>query len=113
MIVHACFRVVVVGQLRNIGHSLLWLLEDGKANGHIICSFQVLSIGVSEIFLSDIAEKLSIKGSKMTSNKRILSVTILFLDAIGNQARKTYEVLCGKEVAVNEPSIVLLENGVE
>lgn len=49
----------------------------------------------------------------MTSNKRILSVTILFLDAIGNQARKTYEVLCGKEVAVNEPSIVLLENGVE
>lgn len=83
MIVHACLWVVVIRQLWDVGYTFLCLLKDGKANGHIIGSFQVLSIRISEVFLFNVSEELSVKGSKMASDKRILSVAVLLFDAVG------------------------------
>lgn len=113
MIVHACLRVVVIGQLWDVGYSLLWLLEDGKANGHVIGCFQVLSICVSEVFLSNVSEELSVKGAKVARDKGILSVTVLMFDAVGYQAREPYIILCGKEVAIDEPRVLPLKHGIE
>lgn len=49
----------------------------------------------------------------MACNEGILPVTVLFFDAVGNQAREPYIILGGKEVAINEPRVLPLKHGIE
>lgn len=77
VVVDAGVRIVVIGNLRQVAYSLVGLLKNGDANGHIICSFKVLSIVIFEILLLDIEEQLCIESAEMASDEGICTVIVV------------------------------------
>lgn len=80
MIVLASVGVVIVGEFFEIVDPFVRLLQNGNADGHIIGSLEVLSIIVLEVFLLDVHEELSIKGTKVAGHKWIFSVGVALDD---------------------------------
>ena len=63
---------------------LMGHLQDGNTDSYVIRSSEIWTIVIFEVFLLDIEEKLSIKGSEMAGNEGISSVFIV-LDSAGRK----------------------------
>ncbi len=59
-------------------------LQNRNTDCYVICSFEVGAIIIFEVFLLDIEEKLSIKGSEMAGNEGISPVFVV-LDSAGRK----------------------------
>ena len=56
MVVLPCIDVIVVGNLCNVSHSFIGLLKDRNTDGHIVCSFVILSSLILQIRFLQILE---------------------------------------------------------
>jgi hypothetical protein len=103
VIVQASVRVIIVGQLWQVADSFMGLLQDGDADGHVVCRSQVLSTGVLEIFLSYIPEELCVEGTQVTSDEGVVAVSVLLLGGGREGTGKANSARSAEKVGVNKP----------
>ena len=113
MVVLPSIGVVIVGQLWQVDHSFVAHLKNGYADSYIICRFQILSCVVFKVIFANIDEKLGVEGSQVAGYKRIRSVFIAGYGGLRERSRVSDSPSDTQEIAVDEPSLVLLEDGIE
>lgn len=114
VVVLASVALVPICELRHIAHSLPRLLKHWQTNRHIVGSTIVRSICIFEILLTHISEQLRVVGSEMAADEGVVAVGIVRDDTSGVR----FGVSCSathadEEVGVDEPGLVLLEDGIE
>ena len=114
MIILPSVTVVPIGNLRQIGNSVVRLLEDRHAQCHIVGRTEILSIFVFEVLFADVSEQLCVVGSEVAGDKGVKAIGVLLNDLGGDR----FGVACGQtfaddEVGVYEPGLLFLEGGIE
>jgi len=69
MIITSSIIIVEVGQLWQISHSFVRLLQHRNADSHIIRRTVVFPIFIPQILIFYVSEQLCVKGTQMAGNK--------------------------------------------
>ncbi len=66
-----------------------------------------------QVFLLDVEEELGVKGAEVAGDEGVLAVSVVPDDLVGEGPRVAHVAADGEEVAVDEPSLPLLEDCAE
>jgi hypothetical protein len=113
MVVQPSIGVIEVGNLRQVAHPFVGLLQHGNADGHVVGRLQVLAILVLEVFLLNVEEELGVVGSQVAGDEGVGAVGVLAHGREGEGPGEANRAGGGEEVGVDEPQLLLLEDCVE
>jgi len=103
MVIHARVGIIVVGEFRQVSHTLVRLLEDRNADGDVIGGLKILPRCILEVLLLDVREQFCVECTQVARYEGILPVAVQLDRPAGEGTRVPHSSTGGEEIRVNKP----------
>ena len=98
MVIDASVGIIVVGEFRQVSHTLVRLLEDRNADGDVVGGLKILPRCILEVLLLDLREQFCVECTQVTRDEGILPVVVQLNSPAGEGTRVSYSSAGRQEI---------------